>query len=57
MFDVGLGEIIVLAIPPCSSSDPTSCLVAAQAGRFARQVREMATTARKEISDPPGSRT
>ena len=55
MFDVGLGEIIVLAILALLVFGPDQLpKVAAQAGRFARQVRQMATTARKEISDSAG---
>ncbi|MFI0432419.1 MAG: Sec-independent protein translocase protein TatB [Candidatus Nanopelagicales bacterium] len=55
MFDIGLGELIVLAILALLVFGPDQLpKVAAQAGRFARQVREMAGSARKEISDSAG---
>ncbi len=55
MFDIGLGELIVLAILALLVFGPDQLpKAAAQAGRFARQLREMATTARKELSDSAG---
>lgn len=52
MFDIGLGEIIVLGVLALVIFGPEQLpKVAGQAGRFVRQLRETATNARKELSD------
>ena len=52
MFDIGLGEFIVLAVLALVIFGPEQLpKVAGQAGRFVRQLRETATSARKELTD------
>lgn len=52
MFDIGLGEIIALAAIALLVFGPDQLPKAASsAGRMVRQVREMATSARKELGD------
>lgn len=52
MFDIGLGEIVVLAALALLVFGPDQLpKVAAQAGRFVRDLRAMAASARKELSD------
>lgn len=52
MFDIGLGEIIVLAALALLVFGPDHLpKAAAQAGRFVRDLRTMAASARKELSD------
>lgn len=52
MFDIGIGEFIVLAVLALVIFGPEKLPKAAsQAGRTVRQLREMATNARKELSD------
>lgn len=55
MFDIGLGEIIVLAVIALIVFGPDQLpKAAASVGRFARQMREMASTARSELGDSAG---
>lgn len=55
MFDVGLGEVIALAVIALIVFGPDHLPNAAsQAGKFIRQIRQMATDARQEISDSAG---
>lgn len=52
MFDIGLGEIVVLAALALLVFGPDQLpKVAAQAGRFVRDLRALAASARKELSD------
>lgn len=52
VFDIGLGEFIVLAVLALVIFGPEQLpKVAGQAGRFVRQLRETATSARKELTD------
>ena len=55
MFDIGLGEIIALAAIALLVFGPDQLpKVAAQAGRFLRDIRTMAASARQELSDSAG---
>lgn len=55
MFDIGLGEVIALAVIALIVFGPDHLPNAAsQAGRFIRQIRQVATDARKEIGDSAG---
>lgn len=55
MFDIGLGEVIALAVIALIVFGPDHLPNAAsQAGKFVRQIRQLATDARKEISDSAG---
>lgn len=55
MFDIGLGEVIVLAVLALLVFGPDHLPGAASsAGKFVRQMREMATSARRELSDSAG---
>lgn len=55
MFDIGLGEIIALAAVALLIFGPDQLpKAAAQAGRFLRDIRAMATSARQELSDSAG---
>ena len=52
MFDIGLGELVVLAAVALLVFGPDRLpKAAAQAGRFVRDLRAMAASARKELSD------
>lgn len=55
MFDIGIGELLALAVIGLLIFGPERLpKAAADAGRWARQIREMATSARKELSDSAG---
>jgi sec-independent protein translocase protein TatB len=55
VFDVGLPEFLVLAIVAIFVFGPDRLPeVARQAGRFVRQLREMVTAARSQLSDELG---
>ena len=55
MFDVGLGEILLLLLAALFVFGPDRLpTVVAQAARLIRQVREMAAGARSELSDAIG---
>lgn len=55
MFDIGLGEIIALAVIALIVFGPDRLpKAAAQGGKALRQLREMATNARKELGDSAG---
>lgn len=55
MFDVGLGEVVVLVVVALFIFGPERLpKVAAQAGRQLRDLRSMAAGARKEIQDAMG---
>jgi sec-independent protein translocase protein TatB len=55
VFDVGLGEVIVLLVVALFIFGPERLpKVAAQAGRGLRDLRSMASAARKEIQDSIG---
>ena len=55
MFDVGLGEVLVLAVVALFIFGPERLpKVAAQTGRALRDLRSMAAGARKEIQDSMG---
>ena len=55
MLDIGLGEVIVIAILALLVFGPDRLpKVAADAARALRNVREMATAARRELSDAAG---
>jgi len=55
MFDIGLGEIIALAVIALIVFGPDRLPKAvAQGGKALRQLREMATNARKELGDSAG---
>lgn len=55
MFDIGLGEIVLLAIVGLVVFGPERLpRAAADAGRWMRQFREMAAGARKDIADSAG---
>lgn len=55
MFDIGIGELIALAVIGLLIFGPERLpKAAADAGKWARQIREMATSARKELSDSAG---
>lgn len=55
MFDIGLPEFAVLALIALFVFGPDRLPdVARQAGRFARQIKQMATAARSQISEELG---
>lgn len=55
MFDIGLGELLVLGVLALVVFGPDQLpKAAASAGKWVRQLREMATSARKEIGDSAG---
>ncbi len=55
MFDIGIGEVVALAAIGLLIFGPERLpKAAADAGRWIRQIREMATNARKELSDSAG---
>ena len=55
MFDIGIGEIIVLAILGLVVFGPERLpKAAADAGRLERQLRGMASGARKDLADSAG---
>jgi len=55
MFDIGVGELLALAVVGLLIFGPEKLpKAAADAGRWIRQIREMATNARKELSDSAG---
>lgn len=55
MFDIGIGELIALAVIGLLIFGPERLpKAAADAGRWARQIREMAGSARKELSESAG---
>lgn len=55
MFDIGIGEIIVLAIVGLLVFGPERLpRAAADAGRMLKQVRQMAATARQDLADSAG---
>lgn len=55
MFDIGIGEIIVIAIIGLLVFGPEKLpRAAADAGRMLKQVRQMAATARQDLADSAG---
>jgi sec-independent protein translocase protein TatB len=55
MFDIGIGEIVVLAIVGLLVFGPDRLpRAAADAGRWIRTIREMAAGARKDLADSAG---
>lgn len=55
MFDIGIGELLALAVIGLLIFGPERLpKAAADAGRWARQIREMASSARKEITESAG---
>lgn len=55
MFDIGIGELLALAVIGLLVFGPERLpKAAADAGRWARQIRELASSARKEIVDSAG---
>lgn len=55
MFDIGLGELLVLGIIGLFVFGPERLpRAAADAGRWVRQLREMAAGARKDLADSAG---
>ena len=55
MFDIGIGELVALAVIGLLIFGPERLpKAAADAGRWVRQIREMALSARKEIVDSAG---
>lgn len=55
MFDIGLGEILLLAVVGLLVFGPEKLpKAAADAGRLLRQLREMATGARRDLADSAG---
>ena len=55
MFDIGIGELVALAVSGLLIFGPERLpKAAADAGRWVRQIREMALSARKEIVDSAG---
>jgi sec-independent protein translocase protein TatB len=55
MFDIGIGEVLALAVIGLLIFGPERLpKAAADAGRWLRQIREMATNARRELSDSAG---
>lgn len=55
MFDVGLGEVLLLAVLALLVFGPEKLPgVAADAGRWVKRMREMADTARREITNSAG---
>lgn len=55
MFDIGIGELLLLAVVGLLIFGPDRLpKAAADAGRWVRQIRQMATSARQELSDSAG---
>ena len=55
MFDIGIGEIMILAVLGLLIFGPERLpKAAADAGRLARQLREMATGAKGDLADSAG---
>ena len=55
MFDIGIGELVALAVIGLLIFGPERLpKAAADAGRWVQQIREMALSARKEIVDSAG---
>lgn len=55
MFDIGIGELLALAVVGLIVFGPEKLpKAAADAGRWARQLRQMASSARQEIADSAG---
>lgn len=55
MFDIGIGEVLALAVVGLLIFGPERLpKAAADAGRWVRQIREMAGSARKELSESAG---
>ncbi len=55
MFDIGIGELLALAVIGLIVFGPDRLpKAAADAAKWARQIRQMATSARKEIVDSAG---
>lgn len=55
MFDIGIGELLALAVIGLIVFGPEKLpKAAADAAKWARQIRQMATSARKEIVDSAG---
>ena len=55
MFEIGIGELVALAAIGLLIFGPERLpKAAADAGRWIRQIREMATSARQELSDSAG---
>lgn len=55
MFDIGIGELLALAVLGLIVFGPEKLpKAAADAGRWARQIRQMASSARQEIADSAG---
>lgn len=55
MFDIGIGEIIVIAVVGLLVFGPEKLpRAAADAGRMLRQARELAARSRKELADTAG---
>lgn len=55
MFDIGIGEILVLAILGLLIFGPERLpRAAADAGKWVRQLRSMATSARQDLADSAG---
>lgn len=55
MFDIGTGEVLVLAVAALLVFGPERLpKIAAQAGRALRQIREMAAGARRDLQDQLG---
>ena len=55
MFDIGIGELLALAVLGLIVFGPEKLpKAAADAGRWARQIRQMATSARQEIVESAG---
>ncbi len=55
MFDIGVGELLLLAVVGLIVFGPEKLpKAAADAARWARQIREMASSARKDIVDSAG---
>ena len=55
MFDIGIGEIIVIAVVGLLVFGPEKLpRAAADAGRMLKQVRQMAATARQDLADSAG---
>ena len=55
MFDIGIGELLLLAVVGLLIFGPDRLpRAAADAGRWIRQIRQMATSARQELSESAG---
>ena len=55
MFDIGIGELVALAAIGLLIFGPEKLpKAAADAGRWVRQIRQMATSARQELSESAG---